>query len=222
MNTTNRTPVDSRRRNSPNAVTHRTARSLGTGLLVVAALVIGTLFYRSTPSMSHTVTSAVDSWAGGTAAHSNSHEYADGELPATVSVFDEDYPGVANLDADLLAALQQAASDASTRGVTFNVNSGWRSTDYQDQLFGEAVAQYGSAAEAARWVATADTSIHVSGEAVDIGDSDADAWLSKHGSDYGLCQIYANEAWHFELRPKAATQGCPAMYSDAAHDPRLQ
>ena len=27
--------------------------------------------------------------------------------------------------------------------------------------------------------------------------TDADDWLIQHGSDYGLCQTYANEMWHF-------------------------
>ena len=43
----------------------------------------------------------------------------------------------------------------------------------------------------------------MSGDAVDIGRSDATAWLSEHGAEYGLCQIYANEPWHYELRPEA-------------------
>ena len=79
---------------------------------------------------------------------------------------------------------------------------------------------YGSEEEAARWVATADTSPHVSGEAVDIGHVDATAWLSAHGAKYGLCQIYSNEPWHYELRPEATDDGCPAMYADPTHDPR--
>jgi D-alanyl-D-alanine carboxypeptidase len=82
--------------------------------------------------------------------------------------------------------------------------------------------KYGSEAEAARWVATPKTSAHVSGDAVDIGPSDAAAWLSAHGAEYGLCQIYDNEPWHYELRPAAVDHGCPAMYADAAHDPRMQ
>ena len=65
--------------------------------------------------------------------------------------------------------------------------------------------KYGSEAEAARWVATPDTSAHVSGDAVDIGPSAAAAWLSEHGAAYGLCQIYGNEPWHYELRPDAAS-----------------
>ena len=73
----------------------------------------------------------------------------------------------------------------------------------------EAILKYGSEAEAARWVATPNTSAHVSGDAVDIGRSDAAAWLSAHGADYGLCQIYSNEPWHYELRPESITVALP-------------
>jgi hypothetical protein len=62
----------------------------------------------------------------------------------------------------------------------------------------------------------------VSGDAVDIGPSDAATWLSEHGAAYGLCQIYGNEPWHYELRPDAVDQGCPPMYADPTHDPRMQ
>ena len=109
-----------------------------------------------------------------------------------------------------------------TTASTFYVNSGWRSPEYQDQLLREAVSEYGSEEEAARWVATADTSPHVSGDAVDIGPSDATAWLSEHGAEYGLCQIYRNEPWHYELRPEAIDHRCPRMYADPTHDPRMQ
>jgi LAS superfamily LD-carboxypeptidase LdcB len=122
----------------------------------------------------------------------------------------------------LLQALREAATDAAGDGVEFYVNSGWRSPQYQNQLLREAVLRYGSAQEAARWVATADTSAHVSGDAVDIGPVNARAWLSKHGTTYGLCQIYRNEPWHYELRPEAIDRGCPPMYADPAHDPRMQ
>ena len=56
-------------------------------------------------------------------------------------------------------------------------------------------------------MAAPDTSAHVSGDAVDIGPSDAAAWLSGRGAEYGLCQIYANEPWHYELRPEAGDHG---------------
>lgn len=147
---------------------------------------------------------------------------ADGAVPYGTTVFDDAVVGVANLDPALLAALRQAATDAARDGVAFFVDSGWRSPEYQAQLFREAVSNYGSAAAAARWVATPDTSAHVSGDAVDIGDRDATAWLSERGARYGLCQIYGNEPWHYELRPEAIDDRCPPVYADPAHDPRLQ
>ena len=147
---------------------------------------------------------------------------ADGLVPHGVTVFDDELPAVTNLDPDLLGALRRAATDAADDGVEFLVNSGWRTPEYQEHLLHEAVSQYGSEAEAARWVATADKSLHVSGDAVDIGPSGAAAWLSEHGAEYGLCQIYRNEPWHYELRPEAIDDGCPPMYANPTHDPRLQ
>ncbi len=146
----------------------------------------------------------------------------DGVLPDGVSMFDDSYPGVANLDPDLLQAVRIAATDAAGDGLEFYVTSGWRSPAYQNQLLQVAIAEYGSEAEAMQWVATADTSAHVSGDAVDLGGSDAAAWLSRYGAGYGLCQIYANEPWHFELRSHAMEQGCPPMYPDPTQDPRMQ
>ena len=148
--------------------------------------------------------------------------FGDGAVPDGTTVFDDGIPGVANLDPALLVALREAASDAADDGVEFFVDSGWRSPAYQERLFAEAVSKYGSEAEAARWVATPNTSAHVSGGAVDIGHSDATAWLSEHGAAYGLCQIYGNEPWHYELRPEAGDYGCPTMYADPTHDPRMQ
>jgi hypothetical protein len=147
---------------------------------------------------------------------------AGGAVPDGTTVFDGKVPGVANLDPALLHALRRAASDAAADGVRFVVNSGWRSPAYEDRLRREAVSRYGSEAEAARWVATGTTSPHVSGDAVDLGPADATPWLSAHGAAYGLCRIYANEPWHYELRPGAVTHGCPAMYADPTQDPRMQ
>jgi D-alanyl-D-alanine carboxypeptidase len=145
----------------------------------------------------------------------------DGAVPEGVRVFDEDKPAVANLDPTLLRALRQAAMDAAKDGIEVVVNSGWRSREYQKHLLRDAAAKYGSQKEAARWVATPDRSSHVSGHAVDIGPARAAAWLSKHGSGYRLCQIYRNEPWHYELRPEAVDDGCPSMYADPRHDPRM-
>jgi hypothetical protein len=146
---------------------------------------------------------------------------AAGAVPAGTTVFDDEVPGVARLDPPLLAALRRAAADAEHDGVTFVVNSGWRSAAYEDRLRREAVAKYGSEAEAARWVATGATSPHVSGDAVDLGPASATQWLAAHGAAYGLCRIYANEPWHYELRPAAVAHGCPPMYPDPTQDPRL-
>jgi D-alanyl-D-alanine carboxypeptidase len=147
---------------------------------------------------------------------------AGGAVPDGTTVFDDEVPGVARLDPALLGALRQAAADGADDGVKFFVDSGWRSPEYQEQLLQEAVSEYGSEEEAARWVATPNTSAHVSGDAVDVGPSGATAWLSEHGAAYGLCQIYGNEPWHYELRPEAVDHGCPPMYSDPTQDPQMQ
>ena len=149
-------------------------------------------------------------------------ESALGAVPVPVTVFDDETPAVINLDPGLLGALRRAAADAAHDGIEFFVNGGWRSPEYQAQLRREAVLKYGSEEEAARWVATPGTSAHVSGDAVDIGRFDAAAWLSEHGAKYGLCQIYRNEPWHFELRPEAVDHGCPPRYADPSQDPRMR
>jgi hypothetical protein len=145
---------------------------------------------------------------------------AGGAVPDGVTVFDDAIPGVAKLDPALLGALRQAAAAAEGDGVEFVVDSGWRSPEYQQRLLQEAISEYGSAQEAARWVASPDTSAHVSGDAIDLGRNAA-AWLSEHGTAYGLCQIYGNESWHYELRPEAVDHGCPPTYADPTQDPRM-
>ena len=131
-----------------------------------------------------------------------------------VSPFADQLPAIANLSTELRAALQAAARAAAADGVQVLVTSGWRSTAYQQFLFDEAVRRYGSAEEARRYVLAPDQSEHVTGQAVDVGRTDATSWLSQHGADHGLCQTYANESWHYEL---ATTPGgeCPEQLSDA-------
>lgn len=162
-------------------------------------------------------TSSTDSPSGSTA-----RPRPAGSLPATddgrADPFDTDRPSIARLDPDLRAAVQAAARDARADGVPMVVTSGWRSRAHQQRLYEEAVATYGSEEEARRHVATPDSSAHVTGDAVDIGPTDADSWLSQHGADYGLCQTFANEMWHFEL---ATTPGgeCPAQLPDGSARP---
>jgi D-alanyl-D-alanine carboxypeptidase len=208
------------------ATTRRIPRILVAGLLVVITAIAAALGYQLLASSSSTAASPIDvlrsEHRGLRSEHRGALGEADGAVPDGTTVFDDEIPGVANLDPDLLGALRQAATDAADDRVEFFVDSGWRSPEYQNQLLREAVSKYGSEEEAARWVATADTSPHVSGAAVDIGHSDATAWLSEHGAKYGLCQIYGNEPWHYELRPEAIDHGCPPMYADPTHDPRMQ
>jgi D-alanyl-D-alanine carboxypeptidase len=196
------------------------------GLLVVIAAIAAALGYQLLDSSSSTAASTIDALRsehrGLRSEHRGALGEADGAVPDGTTVFDDEVPGVANLDLDLLGALRQAAIDAADDGIEFYVDSGWRSPEYQNQLLREAVSEYGSEEEAARWVATAETSAHVSGDAIDIEHSDATAWLSEHGASYGLCQIYGNEPWHYELRPEAIDHGCPAMYADPTSDPRMQ
>jgi zinc D-Ala-D-Ala carboxypeptidase len=202
--------------------TRRTLWPTAVGLVVLVAAIIGTFVYRSASPVTPSFREGPRSDHGrATIEDDDAVAEADGVLPDGVTVFDDRHPGVANLDADLLQALREAAPDAGDDGIELYVNSGWRSPEYQDQLFREAVSEYGSEEEAARWVATVDTSAHVSGDAVDIGPFDATAWLSEHGAEYGLCQIYGNESWHYELRPLATDRGCPPMYADSTQDRRM-
>jgi D-alanyl-D-alanine carboxypeptidase len=196
------------------------------GLLVVVAAIAAALGCQLLASSSSTAGSAIDvlrsERRGPPSEHRGALGEAGGAVPDGTTVFADEIPGVANLDPDLLGALRQAATDAADDGVELFVDSGWRSPAYQNQLLREAISEYGSAEEAARWVATAETSAHVSGDAADIGPDDATAWLSERGAEYGLCQIYGNEPWHYELRPEAIAQGCPPTYSDPTQDPRMQ
>jgi D-alanyl-D-alanine carboxypeptidase len=134
----------------------------------------------------------------------------------SLSPLDVHDPELANLDPDLLEAVQQAHDDAAADGVPFWVTSGWRSEEQQQQLLDEAVVTYGSLEEALKFVATPDKSAHVSGDAVDIGPTDADDWLIQHGDRYGLCQAFANEMWHFELSVDPGDD-CPQPLTDGTY-----
>jgi len=127
-----------------------------------------------------------------------------------------DRPAITNLDPDLLAAVRAAARDARKDGVELTISSGWRSRAHQQRLLDEAVAKYGSEEEALRYVSTPDASAHVTGDAVDIGPTAADDWLIQHGADYGLCQTFANEIWHFELATVPGGR-CPDMLPDSSY-----
>ena len=141
----------------------------------------------------------------------------DGLIPeGALLTVNDDHPAMTGLDRRLRAALRAATNDAALDGQPIHVTTGWRSERYQAQLFEQARARHGSDRVARQFVAPPELSTHLTGKAVDVGPLDAQLWLMEHGADYGLCQTYANERWHFEL---AAEPGgsCPEMLPDASH-----
>jgi zinc D-Ala-D-Ala carboxypeptidase len=137
---------------------------------------------------------------------------ADGQV---LTPFDVQNPAIGRLDPHLLAAVQNAANAAFVDGITMTINSGWRSPEFQQHLLDDAVQMYGSFDAARQYVQTPAMSKHVIGQAVDVGGVGADQWLIANGSRYGLCQIYANELWHFELATDASGV-CPPLLPNAA------
>jgi hypothetical protein len=140
---------------------------------------------------------------------------ADGQVPdgEPLDLTDTDEPALANLDGPLLDALRLAQADVD--GISIRITSGWRSAQFQQWLLDDAVDTYGSEEVARQYVALPADSRHVTGDAVDVGPLDAQLWLIEHGSAYGICQIYANERWHFELATDAGGV-CPALRENAA------
>lgn len=136
---------------------------------------------------------------------------ADGVVLDRVAV-DADVPAVTKLDPRLRKAVQKAARAAEREGGAMYLTSGWRSPRYQQYLYDEAVRRDGARA-AARLVASPTESEHVTGDAVDIGPTDAAYWMDRYSERFGLCRTYANEVWHYELRTGAS---CPEMVSDAS------
>src|SRR5690348_10628126 len=69
---------------------------------------------------------------------------AEGGLPngAELSPFDMSSPAVSRLDPALLDAVARAATGAAADGITLGLTSGWRSPEFQQRLFDDAVAQY--------------------------------------------------------------------------------
>jgi zinc D-Ala-D-Ala carboxypeptidase len=136
----------------------------------------------------------------------------DGQM---ISPLDVGNPVVGFLQPALLKAIGDAARAAAADGVDVKLTSGWRSKGFQKRLFDDAVATYGSVDVASQFVASPEESMHVVGRAVDVGPVNADDWMIRNGARFGLCQIYANEIWHFELATDA--QGnCPPLRPNAA------
>lgn len=123
-------------------------------------------------------------------------------------------PELAEVVPELRHAMEQAMVDAAREGVRIRVVSGGRSLAEQRQLYEKAIAEHGPAA-ADEWAVSPDQlSAHVKGLAVDVAPVEGTQWLRENGARYGLCQIYANEPWHFELKAQAGV--CPTLLPDAS------
>lgn len=130
----------------------------------------------------------------------------------TVDLTPESLVGLTPELAERFLGAQDAAAEA---GLTLYVTSGARTVEEQQRLLDEAVTEHGSPEEATRWVLAPEQSAHVRGLAIDVGPYEARAWLAEHGAQFGLCQVYENEPWHFE--PVTEPGGsCPPLVPDAA------
>ncbi len=108
-------------------------------------------------------------------------------------------------------AFLSAQAPAKEAGLTFTLNSGYRSAAYQQRIFDCWVRQLGSAQAARQYALPANQSAHVAGYAMDIAPQNAAAWLEASAGKFGLCRRYADEPWHFEYQPQYRTHGCPAL-----------
>jgi LAS superfamily LD-carboxypeptidase LdcB len=133
--------------------------------------------------------------------------------PTTSLALSAPVPGTTNMQVPAAAAFERAFADARDRGLSPQIRSAWRSEEYQQVLFDRAVARYGSASEAAKWVLSPERSAHVKGYAIDVHPQAMATWLQAHGAAYGICRTYDNERWHFEY---LATASCPPRQPTAA------
>jgi LAS superfamily LD-carboxypeptidase LdcB len=121
------------------------------------------------------------------------------------------------LAAEAWAAMVSAArADGIAQPLLLPV-SGYRSSAHQNRLWQHALARYGSAEEARKWVAPPGGSAHQSGRAIDMylgarNDSSnvpklrrtpAYQWLVANARRFGFYP-YEREPWHWEYNPPAA------------------
>lgn len=92
------------------------------------------------------------------------------------------------------AANVQAMIAAS--GGRLYLRSGVRNKAHQTRLWNAALAKYGSAAKARKWVAPPGRSFHEKGLAVDFGGDLK--WAQANAHRWGLHQALGNEPWHYE------------------------
>ncbi len=106
---------------------------------------------------------------------------------------------LAGEQASFVEPLERLITDAASHGLTIGIASGFRTAERQAQLFAEAVAKYGSEAEARKWVAPPGSSMHNKGLAADLsGSPEALAYAHQHAAEFGLTFPMGNEPWHIE------------------------
>lgn len=104
------------------------------------------------------------------------------------------------LDTGFATSLDKMIAEAPpdvAKGLT--INSGYRSTERQAQIYAETVKKRG-AAEAGKWAAPPGRSFHNHGQAVDLGFTSpvARQWVHDNAGKYGLGFPMAHEPWHIE------------------------
>src|SRR5262245_58226361 len=92
-------------------------RAVAAGLLVVVAAIATVHGYQALASSSSAAEAIWPNAASGQPEHRGALCEADGAVPDGVTVFDDGYPAVANLDPALLRALHRAPTDAAGRGA---------------------------------------------------------------------------------------------------------
>lgn len=110
-----------------------------------------------------------------------------------------------DMQSRLYAFLQ--AADAGL-GPGLQVYSGYRSPELQGELYQNALAKYGSEAEARKWVAPPGKSRHNTGQAADLKfngvrldqvSPEVQAWVRENAVKYGLDVPMEWEPWQVEL-----------------------
>ncbi|MFE7743783.1 M15 family metallopeptidase [Nocardia sp. NPDC057455] len=122
--------------------------------------------------------------------------------------------GTEGLDPPLALSYTLAEREAHAQGVPLSITSGYRTPAEQQALWEDGVATYG-ADDARRWVLPPEESTHVSGQAIDVGPQQGARWLEVNGYRWGLCRMFENEYWHFELQTVPGVP-CPPMLPDAS------
>jgi hypothetical protein len=106
------------------------------------------------------------------------------------------WAGIGRLHPALGEAVETLIKASSGR---IRIVSGYRSSETQAELWGDAVARYGDSEVADNWVAPPGRSMHERGLAVDLGGDLELAVRLIDELNLPLWRPLANEPWHFEL-----------------------